>query len=555
MKRIIFICAIFVCSTLSWGQTWELSKTMTAKLMPDGWLIISSTAPSEAMPNFTPKNPGPWKSIHSNFGVNIVGNITSIGNYAFADCEYLTVLEFIKTPDANAQTVKGITLVEDSNCLTSIGEGAFDGCVQLGIGAGFFFPESLKSIGNYAFRGCISLQDFLMRPSLTSIGDGAFQGCTGLRFIMAKWDTPLNIPDNVFASLNTANISLYVPKGTESQYRSANVWKNFRIDTEADSRSISYSDNPVKDFQIKTGLAINRAIGEKALALIILSLSVILFIMRAGHDDESQQNTGLGISHILMRISSREGYNPRRGAAYMMSTILFLITCLLEILYVSSVDDPTWFCSPDRVGWIWTVINFFLFGGVIYNQILYLFDVMGDVLANGNAECSLKTGVNTWIGGFIAALLCSFFFRRGVPLVLAVVCILQLIQAALIFRSYGRNIKGAFWGVFVYLLGSIATVVTLMAFLGILIFVVLGWIVFKFLIESKSSSSSSNSSSSSSSSNSSSSSSSSSSSDSNPSSNQYCRTCKYYKGNGYNCSRRGSMVFENTKACFYWERN
>ena len=549
-KRIIFICAILLYSTLSWGQSWKLTKTMNAKLLPNSWLIISSTAPSEAMPNFTRKNPGPWKSIRSNFGVHIVGNITSIGNYAFAGCEHLTVIDFVKTPDPNAQKVQGFTVIEDSNCLTSIGEGAFEGCVNFGLkgyGASINFPSSLSSIGNYAFRGCTNLRFISLPPSVTVIGNRAFEGCTGIDIVSVEWKTPLNIPDSVFASLNTANISLYIPTEAKSQYQNTKVWANFRIRTEADIDAVPYDDNPVKNFQIKTGLYINRVIGEKALTFIILSLSVILLLIRISKEDESQQDAGFGISQILMRISLREGYKPRRGAAYVMSTILFLITCLFEILYVSSVDDATWFCSPDRVGWIWTIINFFIFGGIVYNQILYLFDVMGDVLANGNAECNLKMGINTWIVGFIVALLCSFFFKRGLPFVLAAVCILQLIQAALIFSSYGRNIKGAFWGAFVYLFGSIGTVVTLMAFLGILIFVVLGLIVFKFLTDNKSSSSST--------------SSSNSSDDSNPSSNQYCRTCKYYPGNGYNCGRKyhagtydGSMIFENSKACFYWER-
>lgn len=514
---------------------------MTAKLDQSSWLDISSTAASEAMPNFTQKNPGPWKSIRSNFGLRIVGNITSIGNYAFAGCEHLTTIDFIKTPDANAQTIKGFTVVENSNCLTSIGEGAFEGCVKLGIGDGFFFPQSLTSIGNYAFRGCISLKNFLMRSSLSSIGNGAFQDCTGLRYITAEWETPLNIQDNVFTSLNTSNITLYIPNGTKSQYENANVWKNFRIETEAELeanvQAILHDDNPVKNFQIKTGLLINRVIGEKALALLILSLSVILFIMRASKEEgKSEQGAALGISHILMRVS-REKYEPRRGATYTISTILFLIICTLEILYVSSVEDSTWFCSPDRVGWIWTVINFFLFGGIVYNQILYLFDVMGDVFANGKGGCDLKLGVYTWIGGFIVGLLCSFFFKAGLQVVLVVICILQLIQAVLIFKSYGKNIKGAFWGVFVYLLGSIGTVVTLLIFLGILILVAIVAAVLLGILNGKSSGSSS------------------SSSNSNPNSNQYCRTCKYYQGNGYNCSRIHGIVGENTKACFYWERD
>ena len=159
MKRVVLsIFCFFLCSSLSWSQTWKLTPTMTAK-MSNNWLTISTTAASEAMPNFTRDNPAPWKSVRSNFGLRIVGNITSVGNYAFAGCKNLTTISFIeKNVEKN--------YMENSNYLTSIGEGAFDGCVILV--SGLEFPNSLTSIGNYAFRGCTSVKFFYLPSSLTS---------------------------------------------------------------------------------------------------------------------------------------------------------------------------------------------------------------------------------------------------------------------------------------------------------------------------------------------------------------------------------------------------
>jgi len=43
------------------------------------------------------------------------------------------------------------------------------------------------------------------------------------------WTTPLTINANVFDKVTTANVSLYVPAGTETTYRGADVWKGFNI--------------------------------------------------------------------------------------------------------------------------------------------------------------------------------------------------------------------------------------------------------------------------------------------------------------------------------------
>lgn len=207
---------------------------------------------------------------------------------------------------------------------------------------------------------------------------------------------------------------------------------------------------------------INRIIDERTFVIIILCLSVILFFMRI----------------------FKKKNEPRQGITYIISNTLFLTTCALEILYVISANDAIWFCTPNSVGWLWTIINFLLFAGMIFNQIMYLFDVFEDVFANGNAGCNLKLGIYSWLGAFIGIIICSIFYERGIIWVFVALCVMQLIQSFLIFRSYGKNIKGAFWGVFVYLFCSIATIVTLMIFIFLLIVVVIGiaviWLILKF---------------------------------------------------------------------------
>ena len=548
LRSLSFISLFSLCSLLSWGQTWNLTSTMKAKLGDSGWLAIWTTAPSEAMPNFSRNKPAPWKSPHKNFGVRIVGNITSIGNYAFANCENLTVIEFISD---KTSVVNGMTVSENSHSLKSIGDGAFEGCTKLGSGNSIFgveLPDSLKLIGNYAFRGCAGLKSIYIPKSVTSIGKYAFRDCSsldyidipnsvksigngafqraGLSFVRVNWEIPLNVPDSVFASVNTANVSLYLPKEAKSLYENANVWKSFNI--QEDSGSTYEKDHPIESFLTNIKNFVNGKIGAKAFVLSILVLSIILFFMRI----------------------VKEKDEPRRGSAFVISNTLFLIVCILEILYYisffNSPEDPTWFCSPSDVGWWWTIFNFLLFGGIVYNQILYFFDVMSDAFANGNTECDLRLGLYSYVGGFIGALLCSFFYHNGISFVFLVVGTLQIIQSVLIFRSYDKNTRGAFWAAFIYLLGSIGTVVTILTFLKVLIIVaVVVGILWAVLAGSGSKSSSS---------------SDSSSSDATEETlpYAYCRECIYYPGHGYNCGhKRGSNVFtvyENSKACRNWQR-
>jgi hypothetical protein len=64
---------------------------------------------------------------------------------------------------------------------------------------------------------------------VTLIEDYAFAGCSKLKEITVGNATPLQIPNNVFNSVNTSNCILRVPVGAKSAYQSANIWKNFSI--------------------------------------------------------------------------------------------------------------------------------------------------------------------------------------------------------------------------------------------------------------------------------------------------------------------------------------
>ena len=91
----------------------------------------------------------------------IPDSVTSIGEYAFKNCEILTS---ITIPDS----------------VTSIGWGAFQYCASL---TSVTIGDSVTSISSNAFYSCESLTSITIPASVTSIGDLAFTDCNALETV------------------------------------------------------------------------------------------------------------------------------------------------------------------------------------------------------------------------------------------------------------------------------------------------------------------------------------------------------------------------------------
>jgi preprotein translocase subunit SecG len=237
---------------------------------------------------------------------------------------------------------------------------------------------------------------------------------------------------------------------------------------------------------------------------------------------------------FLRRITRTKGMNLY-GASYIISNMLLLAVCFLEIVYMAVAEDQIWFCMPSKVGWFWTIIDFILFGLICYNQFLYFIDVIDDVVNNNDICCDFRTGLYSWGIGIILIFLASVFYKEVLPYLYGALAIAQIIQVILIFRSYDGDIKNALICSLIYLIGSVGTACVLALYMTILAIVVIGfcilWIVLKFLSETQSQDSPASEGNSYRGSN----------------SHKYCKDCGWYPGHAQHCNIGGKYTNDFTQ--------
>lgn len=147
--------------------------------------------------------------------ITIPDSVTFIGFHAFWSCYNLKSvfindiatwcnISFLDNPLFYAENMylKG-TLVTDlviPDGVTSIGEGAFNGCGGL---TSVTISDSVTSIGEYAFQMCYGLTSVTIGKGVTSIYFGAFKDCNSLKSVTFKNTSVWYIADSHTATIGT----------------------------------------------------------------------------------------------------------------------------------------------------------------------------------------------------------------------------------------------------------------------------------------------------------------------------------------------------------------
>lgn len=201
------------------------------------------------------------------------------------------------------------------------------------------------------------------------------------------------------------------------------------------------------------------------LAYVLLALSVALYVMRKVRGDE----------------------DPLEGTPYVANCALFLVTALLELVYMSRMGtDATWFCSPDKVGWIWTIINFIVFGLAVFNQLTCFFNTLNDAAYNSYGSFDRRWGIYSWIGGVVGGLVAAVVYQPLLVWILVLFLICQVVQVVQIVKGVAPSggWKNALLCLAVYLLGSLSTALIIVHFLVLLIIVLLGFLLLSIFAHS-----------------------------------------------------------------------
>ena len=177
--------------------------------------------------------------------ITLPEGITTIGEYAFYDCRGLTSFTIPESASTLSEAAGGVgdyafakcrnlTSVTLSESMTSIGGSAFYECNKLtsiklpkkvtSIGEDAFFccyelsdiniPTGLTSIEKRVFYGCNSLPDIVLPDGVTSIGEDAFSNCESMTSITIP-ESVKSIGDSAFSDCESL-VSITIPKGVTS---------------------------------------------------------------------------------------------------------------------------------------------------------------------------------------------------------------------------------------------------------------------------------------------------------------------------------------------------
>ena len=162
------------------------------------------------------------KNIHLPEGVTVIGASAFSGS-GLSTIDLPSTLTFIGPGAFNRIPLMTIDIPEG---VTSIEEATFAECMLQSI----HLPASLTSIGEFAFYSCAHMESIDIPAGVTNIGEMAFSACGNLSSVTCRAVEPPTMGEDVFYLVDCPKTPLYVPLAALDKYKSADQWKEFKIE-------------------------------------------------------------------------------------------------------------------------------------------------------------------------------------------------------------------------------------------------------------------------------------------------------------------------------------
>ena len=138
---------------------------------------------------------------------------------------------------------------------------------------------------------------------------------------------------------------------------------------------------------------------------------------------------------------------------------------VMELIFFFGYNGLPWFCFPDEVGWLWTVVNFFCMVLSLLNQLLLNLQVIREICYESGYN--LSVGVYSYV---VAVILAIIFYLVDVDMGEYLICGFLVAQGVQVVMNY--FIIRTFWrapllSLFYFFLGSVSLVASSVFFIGV----------------------------------------------------------------------------------------